>query len=563
MLTAFKILFIFYSQFLSFIICAPPPTIEPEYQIVAKTSKAVSKYQDTNLSFRSLYESKETLQITNSTYTITYKEDYKIIEHNLILVPKNLPENSCFSSWGFTDSMELEEISSSCEIINNFSKKECITSQKIDDKNNKIIFYFKGQICDGDTLIINCKYNKMRKNKEILFKVENVLIPVINNALFCDYKYILPNGYIILGLENNILTKQSDTIFTFYGECPSETINDEIRYSPKKVSWMADIQISLECFPKCTSEVNFTFPRYYIGGKIKSDIYELSSFENEPYKEEDYIFEDTNYKIMIPAINKEKVGIKLHTIFTNSLTDKFKVYLPESSYEIDLSKIDQKIKDKAYEIIKEDSDKPNYYKIGKFVHSYITYDSNYKKRELSLIEIYNGKRGVCKHYTLLYNAMLNAIGIKTIYISGVGFQNNITSGDKDTYSHAWTAALIDGKWKELDATWGLFEGISSGHIMSNFYKSSINSSYISKRNEETSLNDYHIIKMVEIEGEYETIEKRILMGGICFGIFIILCFLFYHNRKKSKNKFHSELIEEVKNVSDNNNLNNIESGKKV
>ena len=160
--------------------------------------------------------------------------------------------------------------------------------------------------------------------------------------------------------------------------------------------------------------------------------------------------------------------MKLSTSFTNKLTNQFNVYLPEKYYNIDLTKIPQKIKDKVNEIIKEKSDFPNYYKLGKFVNSYMTYDLSYTGKNLTLEEIYNGKKGVCEHYTLLYNAMLNCIGIKTLYISGWAFDQEQTSGNKKTAGHAWTAALIDGKWKELDATWGLFEGIPAGHIYKNF-----------------------------------------------------------------------------------------------
>ena len=64
--------------------------------------------------------------------------------------------------------------------------------------------------------------------------------------------------------------------------------------------------------------------------------------------------------------------------------------------------------------------------------------------------------------------MLNSIGIKTLYLSGWAFDNDITSGDKSTLTHAWTAALINENWIELDATWGLFEGIPAGHIFKNF-----------------------------------------------------------------------------------------------
>ena len=61
--------------------------------------------------------------------------------------------------------------------------------------------------------------------------------------------------------------------------------------------------------------------------------------------------------------------------------------------------------------------------------------------------------------------MLNSVGIKTMYISGWALDKNITFADEKSIGHAWTAALINGKWKELDSTWGLFEGVPAGHIM--------------------------------------------------------------------------------------------------
>ena len=75
---------------------------------------------------------------------------------------------------------------------------------------------------------------------------------------------------------------------------------------------------------------------------------------------------------------------------------------------------------------------------------------------MTLKEIYEGKKGVSEHFTLLYNSMLNSVGIKTIYITGWAFSIYQISGDNDNTKHTWTAALINEKWIKLDATWGLF-----------------------------------------------------------------------------------------------------------
>ena len=52
------------------------------------------------------------------------------------------------------------------------------------------------------------------------------------------------------------------------------------------------------------------------------------------------------------------------------------------------------------------SNYPNFYKIGKFIHEYITYDKSYSGKDMNPFEIYNERRGVCEHFTILYNTLL-------------------------------------------------------------------------------------------------------------------------------------------------------------
>ena len=70
-------------------------------------------------------------------------------------------------------------------------------------------------------------------------------------------------------------------------------------------------------------------------------------------------------------------------------------------------------------------------------------------------DIIEKREGVCAHYTVLYNALLNSIGIKALDASGEAI-NNIKTLSRE--NHAWTVAFIDGKWIGLDATWNIFDG---------------------------------------------------------------------------------------------------------
>ena len=66
--------------------------------------------------------------------------------------------------------------------------------------------------------------------------------------------------------------------------------------------------------------------------------------------------------------------------------------------------------------IKQNSSQGLYYLTGKLegYNSKETFTTNATLSEETLKQIYEGKKGVCEHITLLYNAMLNSIGIKTL-----------------------------------------------------------------------------------------------------------------------------------------------------
>ena len=463
---------------LALTLCSSPPVIEPMKQIVSQTPEVISKDNKSSPSFKRLEGTNAYIELTNSKATTKFYDDYKTIEHEIILTPKNLADNSCFPGWIIEYDSNLITIEeNSCQIKTNgeLTNKECSITPTHDNVNKKLTIEYKFKLYNTDQAIIKWILKYTKSDREILYKADGIVIPLIKGSKFCDYTFIIPDAYTNLGLANNLLTKQSDTsdtIYIYHDECPtdSEGLNDIIRYTPKQSLWKATMGIYLEYSPNFTNKIGFKFPRYYIGGKLKNTYHRIFSTENDEYEENNIINENKQFQVEVPAENKNKVGALLYTAFTNKLSDNFEVDLPEDFYKIDKQQIDPDIKSKAEEIISEASDLPNYYKIGKFVKSYINYDISYVGKTLTIKEIYERKTGVCEHYTLLYNAMLNAINIPTLYISGWAFDKSQTSGNKDTLTHAWTAAFIDGKWKELDATWGLFEGVPAGHIFKNFNK---------------------------------------------------------------------------------------------
>lgn len=419
---------------------SPPPIPEKMYETVKGIPTLVK--QTSNL-FKRLDSSDPNMEIKNSTLVTEIYDDYRIEEHQLIIMATNLPNRAYFTTYSFTlkDTNDLEDIKATCEILD--SSESCTTSKEITREGdyNSYKFSFQFKLFNEEQLIINESHKMKKSIKQILYKEESITIPILSGSKFCNYKYTILDGYKFLGFKDNLLKKESDNIFTYKGECPTEPKSDYIRFSPEQSTWKADTGAYLISPTEFKNSIKIKLPRYYRGGKNINSFYTISSTEGKEFNEEEIISNYTYLSVEIPAANSNKLGVELHTNFTNKLSNTFDVYVPETYYQFDEENLDPDIKAKAKEIINDNTYYPghrDYYKLGRFVNEYMTYDLSYSGKDFTPKEIYNQKAGVCEHYTILYNEMLNSIGIKTLFVSGWAFQKNETSGNKDTIGHAWT-----------------------------------------------------------------------------------------------------------------------------
>ena len=508
-----KVIFVFYSLLITLIKTTSPPEPEEPYRIIPEPAIMQSinnmpLLSESFLSKKRLQEVNADTIIEKSIVLVKFLEDNKIEEHHQIIFrAENLPSGKYYSSKNFIISLnegqKLENIQTYCEKMeksedntdNNFCEA---TISKLEDF---YIFLYKFKLFNYEHIVINYSYNITKSTPEILYRQESVMIPDYTKA-FCNYTFIIPEGYSNLGLQDNILTKSSENTFIYYDYCPSYAKTDIIRFTPKKSSWKATIGIFSELQESFSNDVTITFPKYYQGGKITERYYRIFSLENEFYKKSDITLNDLNYNVQLYAVNKQKIGIELYTAFTNNLENTFKLNIKDKYFDIDESAIDSTIKEKALRTVLDRDyypGKPDYYKLGKFVHSYLTYNENHASKNFGPVEIYYLRAGASEHFTLLYNSLLNAINIKTVSIVGWAFKKDDTYGYNNTFNHTWTGALIDGKWIELDATWDLFEGVSSGHILKSFFNDKIYYSFNEKEGAIPSLEQISSIKMITNE----------------------------------------------------------------
>jgi len=462
--------FCFIFSIIALIICSPPPVPEPDYQVIVNESPIVQKSQPPS-PLKNLDEDAPAASqfVENVEAVITFVDDGKIEEHKLKVTSKNLEEGSFYNLYGFSftlsDGQSLEVLSNTCNKVSTKDPEDVECTPSNEKAGNKYSFNYNYKLFNGEYIEIIYKY-KIVKPREILYRQEAFAISAYKEGISCTFKYIIPDGYTSLGLKENLLTRESDNVYS-YNECLLETKTDVIRFTPKESYWKANVGIYLKSQSDISKNISVIFPRYYKGGKNTNKYYKLVTNEDEILEESKLIQDEINLKVTLEGKNQKMVGVEVNTAFSNKLSNSFSVYASEQLYQLD-DNIDEEIKNKAEEIKNDGNSEPLYKKIGKFVYSHIKYDLSYHGKNITALQIYNGKKGVCEHYTILYNAMLNAVGIKTLKIFGWAFQKEETTANEKTIGHAWTAALIDGKWIELDATWGLFDGIPSGHIIKGY-----------------------------------------------------------------------------------------------
>ena len=489
------------------IICSPPPKEQSRLKEVFAQKPSLIK-EGSNSNLKTLKATEYTYHVSNKVI-VNFEKDEVIEDHETILGTKNVPSNSYIPSYTFYIIKEkgktLKVISHSCQKIklpeNKVSSDKCTSSFKEDDE--KYNFVYNCKFGNNEQLLIKYKYSLSREKKEILYKQEDVSIPKDYSGAKCDYKFIIPTNYKSLGLKYNRLKKESDCLYSYIGNCPNEEIIDVIRFSPQKTYWKAEMTSTAESDSPISKNVTMKFIRMYKGGKNRNKNYKLTTNDDTVLNDTELITDEIFLKTELPGKNEKKVGVKLNTAFINNLNNNFISFTSDKFYDLNTN-IDDTIKKKVDEIINDKNseykDYPDYYKIGKFLHNYMTYDLSYVGKELTPIQIYNGKRGVCEHYTLLYNTMLNAINIKTFTIVGYGFESNQVVATEKTTGHAWTGAIINGEIKQLDATWDLFEGISAAHVFKGFTKETFTSNGINLK----SLTKTHNVQLIDnLDGEKE------------------------------------------------------------
>ena len=303
--------------------------------------------------------------------------------------------------------------------------------------------------------------------KNFLYQMIWIYIPTSFRGSKCKYIFKAGSNSTIVGLQDDIFELTDNNAYIYDNDCPSSSyLIDNLRLTPYQVTWNIYNEITMSIIEDPTYAYIRVQKSYFGGSNFNFTKNELltSIKENDVLRIGD--FYDLSFRNF-----QEKVGyFKLNLTFSSS-----PIFWNVTEDNIKNTSTDETIS-LAKDILQNDqSSKPDYYKIGKWVKNNIKYNISYFGKDLSISDIINLKQGVCHHYSMLYNSLLNSIGIETAYANGYSVDDldNPTDG-----RHGWTIAKIDGKWIGLDATWGIFSGyLPLCHLFQN-YDTKYLSSYI-------------------------------------------------------------------------------------
>ncbi len=71
-----------------------------------------------------------------------------------------------------------------------------------------------------------------------------------------------------------------------------------------------------------------------------------------------------------------------------------------------------------------------------------------------LADVLKTKKGVCQHYSELFDAIVSELGYTSFVVSGYTKKEDMEFDIDVSLGHAWNAIKVKGKWHLYDATWG-------------------------------------------------------------------------------------------------------------
>ena len=407
-------------------------------------------------------------------------DDYDIHDIYYEIKAVGLSRNSFFPecSHGFNYSKDIEIDSLTLnEAPIRYSQHSHSIKFKINLYNSQIA---KVHIIYKEYINNNILSNQEREHRK-LYRTDYYGIHKSLQGQMAKFSLILKGNFDIVNFKNYFLIRNKKNLnekeYFWGGVVPYEGKMTLITLSKSKAVWAFSVSLTI----RSNYNLNRTainVPIEFIGGNN-----EILNIKYSSPQTRDIILDQENRKYIIKYRNvHNNIGeFIIEGQLENKTSGEWQVDLTDDEIERKIPEEDKLCKPQLRNIAKqiiEDFDKKNknnefefldYMKIALWVKENIEYDLNYSGRhEMTAIDIYNMRVGVCHHFTKLSNALLYSLGYKVIYIGGYACTNskefNTDSG------HAWSLIKVNNKWYPFDSTWGIVSGkLPITHIFSCFF----------------------------------------------------------------------------------------------
>ena len=339
---------------------------------------------------------------------------------------------------------------------------------------HRLTFNFK--LCNNQSLPIRFVYLKEPLVKK---KFYNQIWVGLSGSLYgrkAHYTLNLSDDLVLCKIDDNFFKDKGKGSYSWQGIVPYGGKMTSIAITPIKSKWKIYIKNNFFSNGGNIKNTTLSLPKYCESCNNKILSYNIRN------NSANYIdgFHIIQVKDRIESIYNNlntPNGFIIFDIILENYSNKNFECLKNITIPPDEKANALKFKTLSNKIIEEDkSGEPNYIKIGKWIKNKLTYKLSMTGKKLTALEILECKQGVCEHFTILYNALLNSIGIPAIYAHGYTMEGSSREGPVNPkVGHCWTIAQINKKWIGLDCTWGILTGnLPTSHIFFGYGKDNVN-----------------------------------------------------------------------------------------
>lgn len=449
----------------------------------------------------------ETNKITNEGLNITIDMEYQLLHRNN---SKPLNGTLILKKFNLNDNVELIN-----ENVNE-QNQQIIYEKDENEKINHFKFNYNN-VNNNDSFKIHFEYNLKDVTNIVKYSFERTFsLPKDYEGAESSLVVLIPNSYEIYNQKTEILLnsgiENNHHKFSWSGTIPTnEIITDTIFYTFQDAKWEINFNREFSSSKNFKGAI-FNFPAYFNGGTNEVLTYLISSNAGD-YSMTDSIKLDKGRILSTYAkkLKTNSVFLKINaTVKTRPFT---KVDWSKIISQRDLTNIDNDDKKVLLKTLKkinreEKPGKPQFVRIGNWVHNYLHYDPMFENKDISPVKVLELQVGGCYHFALLYTYLLRANKTQSSMIFGK-IHAKTKENKYEFVDHVWVIAKVQGKWLSLDPTLGIFSGkLPVSHIFSHVKEDGL-ISYIPVKKAEYEFEDDEInIENVPITPEEREEERK-------------------------------------------------------